>query len=638
MGFRILGKRLRKPTSSRNIWFRVKSELLVTTMLALLTLLSATGRAQIPSNRTVDWSQVAIPGGIPDANWPICQTITPSGGADDSTTIQRAVNSCAARSVVMLTAGTYTLHRASTVCVGKSDDSAYGVYESGLCLTDKSIVLRGAGPNQTILHYGDGANVISMGRTYLNHANVVFINITAGFLKGSTQIPLASVSGITIGSYLTITQANPNDSDGNLLANPNGYTGLCDYCGAELPNTLMEQIDKVTNIVGNVVTLEQPLYFDFTTSPQAYRLPNMTESIGLENLRIQPTASSGSTITFKNINLESCAHCWVHNVESDMAVDRSHIYFSDVYGSEISNNYVNDGFSHTSGETYALFCEFRCSEVLIQNNIVRKARHSLIMNGGSGNVFGYNYDLDSYMGEYPNSLAGDNGHGAHPYMNLFEGNVDSNLEFDFAHGSSSHNTVFRNYVNLASTNPSTGLPMTSALFAMNVAYYNNYENVFGNAIGPSGSACTASSYEINANGAQSSTIYKFGYYDDGGTTSPNAALSAKVGQTILRGGNWDCRTNTTVWNNNVPNGSLVSTYVAPQTLPNSLYLPAKPSWFTASAAVWPAVDPAASTKVNKIPAQICYEKGPLTGAAFNPSSCYSTVGPQAPSGLSAIVH
>ena len=212
---------------------------------------------------------------------------------------------------------------------------ARGVYEAGLCLTDKWVVLRGSGPNQTILQYGDGANIISMGTTYLSHSNVAFINVTAGASKGSTSLTLASTSGINVGSYIVVTQLNPTDpADGNLLATVSGYTGDCNSCGHDIPTKVMTQIDKVTNIAGNVLTLDRPLYFDYTNSPQAYHLP-MIENVGLENLRVQGMASSGTTITFKNINLEACAHCWVHNVESDMAVDRSHIDLSDVYGSEI---------------------------------------------------------------------------------------------------------------------------------------------------------------------------------------------------------------------------------------------------------------------------------------------------------------
>jgi hypothetical protein len=616
-----------------------KRGIVVSALILLSCLPAPMAEAQIPASRSADWTNVGIPGGIPSAGWPIYQTLSPSGGADDSVPIQNAINAAPAGSVIQLNPGTYTLHRTSTVCQGKSDDFGGGVYEAGLCLTDKSIVLRGTGPDQTILRYGDGANIISMGETYLTTSSVVFIPITAGSTKGSTQITLQSAAGIASGSYLVVTQNNPTDSDNNPLVNTSGYSGSCSGCGHNLPNNSMTQIVRVTAVSGSVITIERPLYFTYNNVPQAYKLP-MVERVGLENLRLQPTASSGTGILFKNINLEACAHCWVQNVESDMAVDRANVYLSDVYGSEISNNYLNDGYSHNSGETYAVFLEFRASENVIQNNIIRKARHSTVMSGGSGNVFGYNYLLDPYMGEDNNSLPEGRTHAAHPYMNLWEGNVASSMELDFVHGSSSHNTLFRNYYDLTSTNPFTGLPMTGGLFAVNVAYYNNYINVIGNVIGQYPSGCTATAYQDTADGAAVPTIYKLGYFDDGGSTSGTAALKAKVESTILRGGNWDCVTNTVVWNNNVPSGSLVASYLAQQTLPSSLYLSAKPSWFTISGAVWPPIDPSTSTKVNKIPAQVCYENGPKIGKAFNPSSCYSVsvAGPQPPTGLTAVVH
>jgi hypothetical protein len=78
----------------------------------------------IPSSRTVDWTHAGIPGGIPDANWPVYKTLSPSGGSDDSVAIQNAINAAPAGSVIVLNAGTYKLHRSSTVCQGKSDDYA----------------------------------------------------------------------------------------------------------------------------------------------------------------------------------------------------------------------------------------------------------------------------------------------------------------------------------------------------------------------------------------------------------------------------------------------------------------------------------------------------------------------------------
>jgi hypothetical protein len=290
-----------------------------------------------------------------------------------------------------------------------------------------------------------------------------------------------------------------------------------------------------------------------------------------------------------------------------------------------------------------MLLEFRNSEDLIQNNIIRLGRHATPESGGSGNVYAYNYELNDYMGEYHNSLPETETHGANPYMNLWEGNVTPNWEFDYAHGSSDHNTMFRNYVNMTNLDPDNGKPMTGGLIALNIAYYGDYENIVGNAFGPYGSACNAIAYETDADAAETDgVIYQLGYYDDGGSASPNLTLSAKVGQTVLRGGNWDCVTKSVVWSSNVPKGSLASSYLASAALPNSLVFSAAPSYFAATGAVWPPINTAASTIVNPIPAQICYNSGPINslGGGFNPSACYSgSAAPQpaAPANLNGVV-
>jgi hypothetical protein len=597
-------------------------------------------RAQIlPGSRTVDWSQVGVAGGVPSANWPIFATLSASGGADDSVAIQNALDAAHAAypngAVVLLNPGTYTLHRSSTVAYNRSDDYGTGVYECGLILDRPNVVLRGSGPNKTILKYGDGANIISIGTTYLSSSAVKFINVTAGATKGSTSLTLASVSGIGVGSYIVITEANPIDTDGNPLVNVSGYAGDSG-AGHNLPNNAMTQIDRVTAVAGNVLTLEMPLYLTFATSPQAYKLATFVEHSGLESLRLASTANSGTLLEFKNINLESCGSCWVLNCESDWCVDKSHVYLSDCYRCEIRNNYLYEGYNHNSGSDYAILLEFRNSANLIENNIIRKGRHSMITEGCSGNVWGYNYIVDPYMGEYHNSLPENDIHGAHPFMNLWEGNDAPNLEFDFAHGSNSSNTVFRNYFNLICTNPDTGQPMTGGLWAINLAYYSNYENIVGNALGPYGSASPVAAYQIQADVGQAAALYKLGYYDDGGTTTPNASLAAKVEKTLLRGGNWDCKTNTVVWSNNIPAGSLAASYLAPQSIPTSLYKSSRPNWFPAGA-VWPPVDTSATTIVNKIPARLCYEAQKIgNGGIFDPTFygvASAQVAPDAPTNL-----
>src|SRR6185312_3535337 len=273
---------------------------------------------------------------------------------------------------------------------------------------------------------------------------------------------------------------------------------------------------------------------------------------------------------------------------------------------------------------------------------IRLGRHATPQSGGSGNVYAFNYELDDYMGEYHNSLPETESHGATPYMNLWEGNVTPNWEFDYAHGSSNDNTMFRNYVNMTALNPDTKQPMTGGLIALNIAYYSDYENIVGNVFGPYGSACPARIYETDADTSKvGGAIYQLGYYDDGGSSSPNLNLSAKVVRTTLRGGNWDCVTKSVVWNNNVPAGGSASTYMSPATLPSSLVFSAAPAYFTATGAAWPPINPASSAVVNKIPAQICYNSGPVNsqGGGFNPASCYTRTSakPQPPANLTGVV-
>ncbi len=392
------------------------------------------------------------------------------------------------------------------------------------------------------------------------------------------------------------------------------------------------------------MTLERPLYTNYTTSPVMFLLPNMVQSVGLENLRLIGTKSSGTNLEFKNINIQSCARCWVQNVETDWAVDKSNIYLTDTYQNEIDSNYLFEAFNHNSGSDYCLLLEFRNSEDLMQNNIIRRARHSTPESGGMGNVYAYNFELDAYMGEYHNSLPETTMHAANPAFNLWEGMVAANSEFgDFAHGSTNNNVLYRSYLNMTTPNPDTGQPMTGGLIAINIAYYSNYNSLVGNVFGPYGASCNANTYETDAPATKvNGVIYQIGYYDDGGGSSPNISLSQKVGNTLLRGGNWDCVSKTVVWSNNIPGGGYDSSYLASQTLPNSLVFSSAPSYFAATGAVWPPINTGASTIVNPIPAQICYNSGPINtlGGGFNPASCYSgtatIVSP--PTDLIAVVH
>ena len=134
--------------------------------------------------------------GDSSANWPIYATLSPSGTADDSIAIQNAINAAPARSVVLLRPGVYRIHRDSIVGYNHTPDNAGGVYECGLYL-NKSVALRGSGPDRTTICYGDGANIISVGNTYLSSSQVRFLDVRSGAVKGSSSLELASADGVT---------------------------------------------------------------------------------------------------------------------------------------------------------------------------------------------------------------------------------------------------------------------------------------------------------------------------------------------------------------------------------------------------------------------------------------------------------
>ncbi|MEJ7588965.1 MAG: hypothetical protein WKI04_15525 [Ferruginibacter sp.] len=100
------------------------------------------------------------------------------------------------------------------------------------------------------------------------------------------------------------------------------------------------------------------------------------------------------------------------------------------------------------GEGYGIACELTSGECLVENNIFKHLRHSMLLqSSANGNVFAYNYSIEPYKSEsFPNDLSADIAlHGNYPYLNLFEGNIAQNISIDAAHGiNGPFNTFFRN--------------------------------------------------------------------------------------------------------------------------------------------------------------------------------------------------
>ena len=514
----------------------------------------------IPAARRIDWNP-GIPGGIPD--YPVFANVknppynaVGDGIADDTSPIQRAINDCPNGSAVYLPAGSYRT-------------------TAQLSINNKPIALRGAGPDKTFIYNAADVHSIMIYRT---SSYGTAINMTSGYTKGSTTLIVADGSSFSAGDYVILSQLNIPG-----LVTATGYGSECTWCGDGHPTRTMTQIVELDAVDGNTLTLARPCYYTFTDAldPEVQRV-SMTKGAGVEDLCVEQVNSSGSASY--QIVIHFGVHCWIKNVRSNLPRG-AHVRIFNSYKCEVRDSFFNDAHSHGGGRGYGIWLFARNSDHLIENNIIYRVRHSMLLSsGGSGNVFGYNYCLDVLT--EPSAWMSECGdfHGAHPYMNLFEGNRFCKLSHDNTWGSSSHNTSFRNHI----VNESAGV--TRARWAVDVQENNYYINLVGNVIGKSGDSGLYDPTTIPT----SSTVvsYRLGYLNPSSLTR----VDDEVPNTIYRHGNFDYISNETHWDEE--NGD--------HDLPASLYLSSKPIFFGAKP--WPLFGPDVPGLIaDKLPAQERYE-------------------------------
>jgi hypothetical protein len=523
----------------------------------------------IPSDRRIDWSNVGIPSGIPD--YPIFANVkdAPYLAAgdditDDAQAIQKAISDCPDGMAVYLPEGIY--------------------YASvRLEIFQKSIVLRGAGPGKTLLR--GSIRIYSWSST--DTANII-----SGSIKGSTTIEVDNATRFSPSQYVVLDQLN----DSSFVRKVGYYSSGCTWCSRQNGDRTMGQIVGIATKSGNTLTLQRPLYKTFSSqfNPQIIKLSNqLTDSSGIENMSI------GGTSFQYNIVIALSKYCWVKNIES-FQCNKGHIQLLSSFGCEIRDSYFHHGVVYTSGSAYGIMLMNQCTDNLIENNIFYYLRHSMVLEGGGcGNVFGYNYSTRIFDDNYPNTdwLGGDIiTHGAHPFMNLFEGNIAVKISLDNTWGSSSHNTFFRNHIERKSEGENKEI--IYGLSAVNLEENNRFENILGNIFGTEG--CGDSYEEIPYISNDSKVIWKLGYHYPSAIGMPSDTL---VKVTLLSHGNFDYVTSSTIWDDSI----------ADHILPHSLYRILKPSFFVSEP--WPAIGPDVLPMVGILPAKRRFEI--LTGVEKN---------------------
>ena len=406
----------------------------------------------LPEDRVVPW-RPGRPDGIPTylqdktaCNAGCDFTTRGDDATDDSASIQSCINATAAGRACALGPGTFSIAAALYV--------------------PSNVVLRGQNPKSTMLHLrGTDGYAVILGSQNASFDGQVDEPIAGGITKGSTSLQMAAAPSFAVGDYVAVTENNDP-----AVVNVVGADGTCTWCGGPWHNgagtQTMAQIVHVTGVSGTTVTIDRPLYFSFSAdlSPVALRVPQMTENAGVEDLAI---AQIG-TVSAENqglVTFSACAGCWAQNVDLSGA-SSEFVEFNWSKGCVLRDSMIHDPQQADSGRGYGAHVLYWNSDHLVENNMFEKTRHAVAYEGGgSGCVIGYNYLYRDWESDSDSAWLGDDliFHGAHPYMNLAEGNIHQQYIGDNIWGSSSHNTYFRNQATAAGDWPAVATENRKAI-------------------------------------------------------------------------------------------------------------------------------------------------------------------------------
>jgi hypothetical protein len=371
------------------------------------------GAQVLPPERTVNWKLAGLRGPIPQYGNIV--NITNFGGVGNGIipndfALQAAILSLGADSgIIFFPAGTY-------------------LFVSNITLRG-GLVLRGEGSGSTILQFNlsTSDNLITIPGSQTNN----IASVRESIAKNQNFLLVNNPGLYTAGDYVQVYQ-----NDSALVLDVFRSVG---------------QIMQIQNIAGDTLTFTSPLRrnYNFSDSPRLRKL-TMVSGVGIECLKIKRLDSTATQLA--NIQFRYATNCWIKGVESD-SCNFAHISINNSTNIYVTGSYFHGSFGYgPNGRGYGIAIQNTSGEVLIENNIFRRLRHSvLLQSGANGNVLAYNYSREPFKSEStPFDLAGDIVlHGNYPYANLFEGNIVQNIAIDASHKiNGPFNTFFRNRAEL----------------------------------------------------------------------------------------------------------------------------------------------------------------------------------------------
>jgi hypothetical protein len=370
--------------------------------------------------RRIDWIP-GVPGGIPEIVSPELNVLDfnadPTGLKDSHKAFMSAINALPeSGGVVFIPEGKFLI-------------------KSGISIRKDNIVLRGTGIKTKLYMENNGASI-----TVGNNESGDWQKLIDGYNKGSNTVAVEDGSQFRAGGFAEIEQ----DNDPEVM-----------YTKSEWKQRWSEnsvgQLFEIVKINKNKVTFKTRLHIGFSARLNTRIRPvEMIKHVGFENFYIEKTVAAGNTFLFRNT-----AYCWINKVESDHT-RRSHVGLATCIGTEVRSSYFHHSFSYGGGGSgYGVECNRHTSNVLVEDNVFNMLRHAMMVQvGANGNVFGYNYSINTVQGDGETNLnigwisPDISIHGHYPFMNLFEGNEVEEIGIgDYWGPAGPGNTYFRNKVN-----------------------------------------------------------------------------------------------------------------------------------------------------------------------------------------------
>lgn len=640
--------------------------------------LSAQDTSILPTGRKIDWTQQGA-GTLPTTRTQCvtadCVIVTNAGSGATVAQINTALSTAVDNTYVLLAAGTYT-------------------FSTQILIQRSNMTLRGNGADSTILNFSashncresHAAEICIQGGTDIDGSSTDDEgNVTAGATKGSTSVTLgANTKGahkLVVNDLFEIWQSvdaitRTNTATTGVRKNcQDGQTGNADPCSQQAGNNAdatggagagaagQFQIVKVTSISGGAcpctVGITPPLYEGYASGAAKAWWSNSPSLVadGVENLKVHLTANGGA------IGFAWASGSWAKGVSVDSSTGTSNrlLYFNHSTLNTVRDSYIF--CPSAAGDDYSADF-FAASGNLLENTITQHCGVPWLHEMGNGNVFSYNYVIQSVV-PGGGQQAGFNNHGCCADYWLLEGNDAFGIKLENYFGPAQHITALRNRF---WGNTSISVDWQTPFFVYGLS---RYLNVIGNVLGDS---AYHTHYQFVVADGQNHTYCQLSIYALGmGSNCDHQSASEHhpgddqfTVDSAFRWGNidpitgsgafanprWCGQSGNTRWATAAPTGCASTTEVpsaltslavsipGAETVPSSFLYASRPNaWWKVNSITpaWPPIGPDVTSGTlsnsggyaNRIPARICFEDimggtfGDTSAKTFNASSCYS---------------